>query len=93
VLDPLIEVEHQQTAFELAARGLGDVIATWPILHQLGFSERLGWVPIEPPMFEVFAFIHRFDTPISAATRAVMAKMREHLQRIQKTYAGSPGNR
>jgi len=93
VLDPLIEVEHQQTAFELAARDLGDVIATWPILHQLGFSERLGWVPIEPPMFEVFAFIHRQDTPISAATRAVMAKMREHLQRIQKIYAGGLGGR
>jgi len=87
VLDPLIEVEHQQTAFELAARGLGDVIATWPILHQLGFAERLGWVPIEPPMFEVFAFIHRQDTPISSATRTVMAKMREHLQRLQKAYA------
>jgi len=92
VLAPLIEVEHQQTAFELAARGLGDVIASWPILHQLGFAERLGWVPLEPPIFEVFAFIHRHDTPISAATRAVMAKMREHLQRLQKNYAGNPGS-
>lgn len=86
VLDPVIEVEHQQTGFELAALGLGDVIATRPILHQLGFQDRLGWVPIEPPMFEVFAFIHRHDTPISAATRAVMAKMRDHLGRIQKMY-------
>jgi len=87
VLDPLIEVEHQQTGFELAAMGLGDVIATRPILHQLGFQDRLGWVPIDPPMFEVFAFVHRHDTPISAATRAVMAKMRDHLGRIQKLYA------
>jgi len=86
-LDPLIEVEHQQTAFELAARGLGDVIATRPILHQLGFAKRLAWVPLEPPMFEVFAFIQRHDTPVSSATRAVMAKMRQHLQRIQRQYA------
>jgi len=87
VLDPLIEVEHQQTAFELAARGLGDVIATRPILHQLGFAKYLGWVPLEPPMFEVFAFIQRHDTPVSPATRAVMLTMRQHLQKIQKRYA------
>lgn len=87
VLDPIIEVEHQQTGFELAAMGLGDVIATRPIIHQLGFQDRLGWVPIEPPMFEVFAFVHRHDTPISPATRAVMAKMRDHLGRVQQMYA------
>jgi len=85
--DPLIEVEHQQTAFELAARGLGDVIATRPILHQLGFAQCLGWVPLEPPMFEVFAFIQRHDTQLSSATRAVMTKMRHHLQKIQQRYA------
>ncbi|MDT3722835.1 LysR family transcriptional regulator [Pseudomonas oryzihabitans] len=87
VLDPIIEVEHQQTGFELATMGLGDVIATRPIIHQLGFQEVLGWVPIEPPMFEVFAFVHRHDTPISPATRAVMSKMREHLGRVQALYA------
>jgi len=87
VLDPVIEVEHQQTAFELAAMGLGDMIATRPIMHQLGFQHRLGWVPIEPPMFEVFAFIRRHDSPLSTATRVLMAKMRAHLERIQRTYA------
>jgi Transcriptional regulator len=87
VLDPLIEVEHQITGFELAAMGLGDLIATRPILHQLGFQNCLGWVPIDPPMFEVFAFVHRHDTPISPATRAVMTKMRDHLSRVQKKYA------
>jgi len=87
VLDPIIEVEHQHTAFELAAMGLGGVIATRTILHQLGFEQRLGWVPIEPPMFEVFAFIRRHDSPLSTATRVLMAKMRAHIERIQRTYA------
>jgi len=86
VLDPVIEVEHQHTAFELAAMGLGGVIATRTIMHQLGFQQRLGWVPIEPPMFEVFAFIRRHDSPLSAATRVLMTKMRAHIERIQRTY-------
>lgn len=87
VLDPIIEVEHQVTGFELAARGLGDVIATRPIQHQLGFQDRLGWVPITPPLFEVFGFIHRHDTPISPPTRVLMNLMRSHLSRIQALYA------
>ncbi|MNC65747.1 hypothetical protein D3C75_1160680 [compost metagenome] len=87
MLDPIIEVEHQITGFELAARGLGDVIATRPILHQLGFNDRLGWVPIHPPIFEVFGFIHRHDTPISPPTRVLINLMRSHLSRIQSLYA------
>jgi len=87
VLDPIIEVEHQITGFELAARGLGDVIATRPILHQLGFNDRLGWVPITPAIFEVFGFIHRHDTPISPPTRVLINLMRSHLSRIQTLYA------
>ncbi|WP_027351048.1 LysR family transcriptional regulator [Halotalea alkalilenta] len=86
-LEALIEVEHQATGFELAARGLGDMIATRPILHHLGYQDRLGWVPIEPPLFEVFAFIQRHDTPISPATRVLIALMREQLENIQRRYA------
>lgn len=87
ILNPVIEVDHQSTGFELAARGLGDLIATQPILHQLGYQDRLGWAPIDPPLFEVFAFIHRYDTPLSAGTRVLIQMMREHLARVQSLYA------
>ncbi|OON41668.1 LysR family transcriptional regulator [Izhakiella australiensis] len=86
-LEPVIEVEHQSTGFELAARGLGDVIATRPILHHLGYQDRLGWVALEPPLLEVFAFIHRADTALSAAARELMQLMRKHLTLIQQRYS------
>ena len=86
-LEPIIEVEHQATALELAARGLGDLIATRPILHHLGYGDKLKWVPIDPPAFEVFAFIHRADTAISSATREMMQLMRRYLQDVQSTYS------
>ncbi|MDB5786870.1 LysR substrate-binding domain-containing protein [Caballeronia mineralivorans] len=87
ILNPIIEVDHQSTGFELAARGLGDVIASRPILHRLGYEKKLGWTPIDPPLFEVFAFIHRYNAPLSAATRVLMQLMREHLARVQRAYA------
>ncbi|ABE58771.1 LysR family transcriptional regulator [Chromohalobacter israelensis] len=87
VLSPIIEVEHQVTGFELAARGLGDVIATQPILHHLGYQDRLGWVPLEPPLFEVFAFIQHRDTPLSPATHVLLGMMRKQLQSIQSRYS------
>ncbi|KAE8754426.1 LysR family transcriptional regulator [Paraburkholderia madseniana] len=86
ILNPIIEVDHQSTGFELAARGLGDVIASRPILHRLGYEKKLGWTPIDPPLFEVFAFIHRYDAPLSAATRVLLQLMREHLARVQRAY-------
>ena len=87
ILNPLVEVEHQSTGFELAAKGLGDLIGTRPILHQLGYQNRLGWTSIDPPLFEVFAFIHRHDAPLSAGTRVLIQLMREHLARVQSLYA------
>jgi LysR family transcriptional regulator, cyn operon transcriptional activator len=87
ILNPIIEVDHQQTGFELAAQGVGDVIASQPILHQLGYADRLGWTPLDPPLYEVFAFIHRYDAPLSASTRVLIQMMRDHLARIQRRYA------
>ncbi|QCR37980.1 LysR family transcriptional regulator [Nissabacter sp. SGAir0207] len=84
--EPVIEVEHQSTAFELAAQGLGDLIATRPILHHLGYHDRLGWVPVDPPIFEVFSFIYRADTAISSATRELMQLMRQSLNLVQARY-------
>lgn len=86
-LEPIIEVEHQATAFELAARGVGDVLASRPILHHLGYQDRLKWVPVSPPAYEVFAFIHRVDTAISPSTRKLMTLMKRYLNEIQATYS------
>ncbi|WP_017345959.1 LysR family transcriptional regulator [Pantoea sp. A4] len=82
-LKPVIEIEHQQTAFELASRGVGDMLASKPILHHLGYGERLKWTAITPPVFEKFAFIHRADTAISPATREIIQMMKRYLSRLK----------
>ncbi|MXN17463.1 LysR family transcriptional regulator [Pseudooceanicola sp. GBMRC 2024] len=85
-LHPLVEVEHQITGLELARDGIGDVLATRPIVHHLGFGDSLHWVPLEPPIFETFAFIQNRDVTLSPATRALKELLRQHLARIQTRY-------
>jgi LysR family transcriptional regulator, cyn operon transcriptional activator len=83
---PRIEVENKKTAFELTKQGVGDMISTRPTLKHLGYDDCLGWVPIEPPIHEVFAFIQHREATLSPATRALKRMMRDHLDALQSRY-------
>jgi DNA-binding transcriptional LysR family regulator len=72
-LEPIIEVEYVEAAFELAARGLGDTIGAKAIALGRGFARRLGSVSLDPPIYDTFAFIHRRNAQLSPAVRAFMA--------------------
>lgn len=85
-LEPLVEVEHKETAYELAARGVGDIISTRPTIAHLGYGDRLGWVPIEPPLYEVFAFIQHRDSTLSPGARVLKRMMRDHLDALASRY-------
>ena len=45
----------------------------------LGSGDRLAWAPMDPPLYETFAFIQRRNTRLSPATRALMTLAEEHL--------------
>ena len=82
-LRPRIEVQHVNAALELAARGLGDTIVTAGLIDALGYRDRLFGAPLDPPLYEAFAFITRRNTRPSPATRALMTLAEHHLQRLR----------
>ena len=77
---PRIEVQHANAALQLAARGVGDTLVTRALLDVLGYGDRLGAVPLDPPLHETFAFIRRRNARLSPATRALMALAEEHIR-------------
>jgi DNA-binding transcriptional LysR family regulator len=70
VLEPQIEVEYMTAALDLAARGLGDTVASRTML---AVARRLGSVSLDPPLVQTFAFITRRDAHLSPTTREFMA--------------------
>ncbi len=81
-LAPVVEVESPASALALAARGVGDTIISLPLAQYLGYTERLHWVSLDPPLQETFAFVTRRAAHLSPATRVLMRLAREHLQNL-----------
>jgi DNA-binding transcriptional LysR family regulator len=81
-LEPEIEVEYIEAALELAARGLGDTIASASMAVGRAFSRRLGSVGFDPPLNDTFAFIHRRNAHLSPATRAFMRLAEKRIQGV-----------
>ena len=58
-LIPRFEVEHPETAFQLAAKGLGDTIAARAVTRSPAFPQNLSTVGFAEPLFDSFALITR----------------------------------
>lgn len=58
-LIPRFEVEHPETAFQLAARGLGDTIAAQAVTRSSAFPPGLSTTGFAEPLFDSFALITR----------------------------------
>ena len=90
---PVVEVESPASALALAARGVGDTVISLPLAQYLGYTGRLHWVSLDPPLHETFAFITRHDAHLSPATRVLMRLAGRHLQHLQhssETAGGTP---
>ena len=78
-IGPRIEVQHANASLELAGRGVAGTLVTRALLDALGYGDRLAWAPLDPPLYETFAFIQRRNTRLSPATRALMTLAEQHL--------------
>lgn len=58
-LSPRFEVEHPETAFALAAKGLGDTIAAQAVTRSAAFPPSLSTIGFADPLFDSFALITR----------------------------------
>jgi DNA-binding transcriptional LysR family regulator len=71
-IEPQIEVEYMTAALDLAARRLGDTIASPSVLVTRGFARKLSSVSLDPPLFDTYAFVTRRNAHLSPATRAFL---------------------
>ena len=67
---PEIEVSPE-IALQLTVAGLGDTIAPYSFAKGTGTAEKLHWCPLDPPMWENFAFINRKNATLSPAARTI----------------------
>jgi LysR family transcriptional regulator, cyn operon transcriptional activator len=79
---PHIEVQDAGDSLRLAVLGLGDTLVTGALLSVLGYRDRLTSRPLDPPLHETFAFIHRRNARLSSATRALMTLADEQLRAL-----------
>jgi DNA-binding transcriptional LysR family regulator len=91
-IEPQIDVEDAEVALELAARGLGDTIATRGMLRSLG-SPELGWVPFADPVYETIAFTSRRGAQLSPATRAFVTFAERRLDALAEILRTEPPRR
>jgi DNA-binding transcriptional LysR family regulator len=94
-IEPQIDVEDVETAIELAARGLGDVLIARGILLSLGrrLPKKLGWVPFAEPIYDTFAFINRRGARLSPAAREFMALAEEGMVAMAAELKTTPPRR
>jgi DNA-binding transcriptional LysR family regulator len=78
-LEAAIEVEHVESALELAARGLGGTYVLERVAEDMGTPGALELVPFDPPMYDTFAFVWRRDHEPSPATKELIRLARAHM--------------
>lgn len=79
-----VEVEYLTAALELAARGVGDTLASRQVIVGRGFARRLHWVAFDPPLYDTFAFVTRTNAHLSPATRIFMELAEKHLESMRR---------
>lgn len=73
-LEPVIEVENVESALALAARGVGDTIASRAVTTHPSFPRELRTAPFADPLYDTIAMIQRTDSTLSPGT-AELARM------------------
>ena len=73
-LRPVADVDDVETALDVAGRGLADTVANRGLLQGLAgrVPHKLGTAPLRPRLWDTFAVVHRRQTELSPATRAVL---------------------
>ena len=67
-LEPTIEVENVESALALAARGIGDTIASRAVTEHAAFPDGLHRATFAEPIFDTIALIKRRDATLSPGT-------------------------
>jgi LysR family transcriptional regulator, cyn operon transcriptional activator len=85
-LVPDIEVESGAAALSVAATGLAGAIASVPVAEALGYTDKLTWASLDPPLIETFAVITRDPTNLSPATEAMIELVDQHMGLLHREH-------
>lgn len=83
---PDIEVETGAAALAIAASGTAAAVASVPVAEALGYTSRLNYVSLDPPLIETFAIISRDPASLSPATQAMIKLAEEHMRMLHREY-------
>lgn len=83
---PDIEVETGAAALAIAATGTAAAVASVPVAEALGYTDRLNYVSLDPPLIETFAIISRDPGSLSPATQAMIKLAEEHMRMLHRQY-------
>lgn len=86
-LVPRFDVEHPETALQLAVRGLGDTVAARAITRSPTFPAKLRCVSFAEPLYDHFALITRAGVVPTVLQRRLAA-----VERWARAFAASPGS-
>ena len=88
-IEPIVDVETDTTAFELAAAGVGDTVAWLGLIvgRRHPPSPQLGWTAFREPMKMSLAFLFRRGAPLSPAGREMTAIVEARLREIARLLA------
>ncbi|HEV7941494.1 MAG TPA: LysR family transcriptional regulator [Solirubrobacteraceae bacterium] len=75
-----VEVEHVDSALELAAMGLGGTYVLRTIADSTSGPPELVAVPFERPLYDTYGFIWRREHPLSPATAELVRLARRHME-------------
>ena len=94
-IEPIVDVETDTTAFELAAAGVGDTVAWLGLMvgRRHPPSPRLGWTAFREPMKMSLAFLVRRGAPLSPAGREMTALVEARLGETAALLADAPRRR
>lgn len=85
-LVPDIEVETGAAALSIAASGVAGAVASVPVAEALGYTRRLSWVSLDPPLIETFALITYDPNSLSPATEAMIELITQHMRMLHREY-------
>jgi LysR family transcriptional regulator, cyn operon transcriptional activator len=85
-LIPDIEVETGVAALSIAASGVAGAVASLPVAEALGYTKKLTWASLDPPLIETFAVITRDPTNLSPATEAMIELTSQHMRMLHQQY-------
>ncbi len=94
-VEPVVDVETDTTAFELAAAGVGHTVTWLGLLanrrHPL--PSGLGWTTFRKPVHVSLAFVYRRGAPLSPSAREMLGIVEQRLLEIGEKLAEAPPRR